>query len=411
MLELWRNCRYTSVIFFLVLLLVGLGFTMVYSSSAVWDATRSNQLIQKQYQAEDAVFTSFHSKSTSIKQLLWIALGVMVLCLFYSINYEWIASHYWLIYGLAIVFLILVLIPGIGVKVYGARRWLALGPLSFQPSEFAKLALIIFLSKYIFDRANQVNDPFKVFLPCLFFSTIIMALIVAERDFGAMAVVCALTMAMLFFGGVRLRYLAAPLPFLLVVLAILIILWPYRVERVFAVLDPLSNWHLKQSLISVGSGGIEGKGLGMGLQKYRFLAEAHTDFIFAMIGEELGLWGTILTLLIVCALVTWCLWVAYRTTDFQGALLASGISCMLGIPALLHIAVTIGLVPPKGLALPFVSYGGTSMLINMAAIGILMNVARNVDETTSKRAVVARRRKLLRRESGRRDREKRAAWA
>jgi cell division protein FtsW len=145
-----------------------------------------------------------------------------------------------------------------------------------------------------------------------------------------------------------------------------------------------------QSLISVGSGGVWGKGLGEGLQKYRFLAEAHNDFIFAIIGEELGLAGTCATLLLFCALVGVCFWIAYRTIDFQGAVLASGLTMMIAIPTFVHMSVVLGVIPPTGLALPFISYGGSSMVVNLAAMGVLMNIARRVDKEAFERSRLRR---------------------
>ena len=388
-----RECRYTAVIFFLILILLGLGLSMVYSSSAVWDATNTHRAIEKQYQVRDQIFPSFHSTKTASKQVMWIILGMISLFIFYSLDYEAVTRHHWAILGLAIFLLVLVLF--VGKEINGAKRWINLGPMNFQPSEFAKLALVIFLSRFVYDNKDRLDDLKHFYLPCIGIVSLVLGLIVLERDFGATMVAFCVAFAILYMGRVPLKYLfvtglAALPPFIC-----LIIFFPYRMKRIFSFLwpdaDPLGvGWQLNQSLISVGSGGIWGKGLGMGAQKYRFLSESHTDFIYAMIGEELGLIGTLFVLLIFCLLVGTCFRVAMKTQHFHAAMIAGGISSLIGIPALIHIGVDIGALPPKGLALPFISYGGTSMLVNLTSMGILMSIARNVDykvaQETPKRA-------------------------
>ena len=366
---------------------------MVFSSSAVWAATRSTgNLSDPNY-----IQTSFHSLDMLKKQMMWIFLGMVSLFVFYSIDYEFLTKRYKEICLVCLILLVLVLIPGIGIKANGAQRWLGYGPIRFQPSEFAKLAVIFFMSRYLYENKEHIRSFKKVFLPTALVMTVFLVLVVAERDFGTTVVILAICFSVWFMAGVPIRYLALSTVLSLPVLVGLVMMKSYRIDRILVFLNPGADptnkgWQLNQSLITMGSGGTFGKGLGEGMQKYRFLSEAHTDFIFAMIGEEMGIVGTIATVIVFFALVAVCLWVAYRTLDFQGATLAGGIAMMIGIPAFIHMGVVTGLLPPKGLALPFVSYGGSAMLINLSAIGIVMNIARSTDKATAESNSFQRRR-------------------
>ncbi|MFC1601574.1 putative lipid II flippase FtsW [Candidatus Sumerlaeota bacterium] len=396
MLEMLRDSRTTTLIFLLVLVLLGLSLTMVYSSSAVWAAIGVNKQIAQKYEVHDQVFPSFHSPLFVRKQAVWILLGLIALFGFYSINYEAVTRHHWLILGLAVVGLLAVLATG--ARINGARRWIQLGPLTLQPSEFAKLALVIFMSKFLHDNKDRLDSFKRVFAPCAAVSGVFMLLLMLEPDFGATVVVFAICLSIWFIAGVPFRYLSGLFAMGIPVLIVLALTSPYRLRRLLAFFmpdaDPTgSGWQLNQALITMGSGGLFGKGLGLGMQKNCFLAESYNDFIFAIVGEELGLMGTLLTLTLFCILIGLLFWVAYRAIDYQGALLAGGIATMIAIPAFVHMGVAAGMLPPKGLSLPFVSYGGSAMLVNLAAIGILMNVARAVDKQTAERARLRRMRR------------------
>lgn len=382
MLETLRHNRHTASIYLLVLILLGVGLAAVYSSSAVKDANRSQQTIATEYQVPDVGHRSFHSPRMLLRQLMWVGLGLLALFVFYSLDYDAVAKYYLLFLLVAIVLLTVVLIPGIGVKINGARRWLNLGPLRFQPSEFAKLALIIAFSKFLFDNKDRLDNFKKTLLPCIIVVVVFAGLLLVEPDFGMTVITVAICGAVLFMAGIRLRIVTKLAIVGIPLLIILCLLAAYRLERIIGIFD---GWQPLHSKIALGSGGFWGVGLGQGLQKY-ILPAAHNDYIFSMIGEELGMVGALGVLLVYCLLIGLIFWIAYRANDFQGALLASGIGVFIAIPTLINLGVALAVLPSKGLALPFISYGGSAMLVNLAAIGILMNIARDVDRQTAAKA-------------------------
>ena len=393
MLGMLREHRTTTLIFLLVLILLGFGLSMVYSSSAVNAAVNSNKNIVNKYEIQDQVFPSFHSPALMQKQAIWIGIGMLALFVLYSVNYEAITRHHRLILLTALTMLVLVLL--VGSRIKGAKRWIGLGPMNFQPSEFAKLAIVIYMSKFLFDNKERLDSFKHVFLPCVLVMGLVLSLVILEPDFGATVVLFVICLAIWFIGGMPLRYILLIFLSGIPPLVGLAVIAPYRLKRILAFLnpdaDPLhSGWQINQSLISLGSGGISGKGMGLGMQKNGFLSESHNDYIFAIIGEELGLIGTVATLILFSAMILMFFWVAYRAIDYQGALLAGGLGSMIAIPALVHIGVCAGVLPPKGLSLPFISYGGSSMIVNLAAVGILMNIARSVDKQAAERTRLSR---------------------
>jgi cell division protein FtsW len=278
------------------------------------------------------------------------------------------------------ILLVLVLIPGIGIMVKGARRWLGYGPLRFQPSELAKIVLIIFMAKFLSQKYDSMKDFRRVVLPSIGILVLFMILIVKEPDFGNAMIIGLIMGIMWFVAGMRIRLILASLIVSIPVVIYLIVSEQYRLARIFAYLNPWEyksgkGWQLVQSLISLGSGGIGGRGLGHSVQKYLYLPDSHSDFIFAILGEELGFVGTTVVVLLFLTLI-WCgIKVSLRIKDLFGSYLAIGISSLIGIQALINMCVVTGLVPTKGLPLPFISYGGSSLLANCIGIGILINIA------------------------------------
>jgi len=268
--------------------------------------------------------------------------------------------------------------------VNGSRRWLALGPISIQVSEIAKLVIIFYMSAYLVreqQRSKQLQHLVSFLKPMLVLSVIALLLLL-EPDFGATVVICATVMVMLFLTGVKLRYYFGLLVIVVSSLILLAFSSPYRLARLTTFLNPWadqynSGYQLTQALIAFGRGGWFGLGLGKSVQKLMYLPEAHTDFVFAVLAEELGLCGILLVLVFYSILVFRGLligWRAYTQSRFFAAFMAYGIACWLGFQAAINIGVNAGLLPTKGLTLPLLSYGGASLMINCMAIALLLRV-------------------------------------
>lgn len=293
---------------------------------------------------------------------------------------------------LTLAFLVAVLI--IGHEVDGGKRWLILGPLRFQPSELAKFTLIVLLAVKLTQNRDEIKTFFKGFLPPLFLSGLFVGLILLERDLGNPAMLVGITGIMLFVAGVRLRYLMiSAIPVIAGVVA-LIYMAPHRMRRMAVFVDPFSDvevkgWQLVQSLSAFAQGGIFGTGIGAGEQKLGYLPAAHTDFIYAIVAEELGLVGTMTVLILYAILGIAAFRIAMHAQDRFGSLLATGIAGLITLQATFMMAVTTGLLPTKGLPLPFVSYGGTALIIMMGLVGILVNIgAQSPAPETVKRGLV-----------------------
>lgn len=298
------------------------------------------------------------------------------------------------------VLLLLVFLPGIGVQVNGARRWIRLWPSTFQPSEFVKLSMVIFLARYLSSQAFR-TESFTSFIKPVAIMIAFQAIMLMQPDFGAAMSLAFLTITMLFLSGTRLRYILSLALFALPILFILI-REPYRLRRIISFLDPwkdpLGNgFQLVQSFIAFGSGGITGVGIGGSKQKLSYLPESHTDFIFSIIGEEFGFIGISIIIALFVLIFFRGFSIANRTQDKFTYYLAVGLSLMISVQALINFAVATGLVPTKGLPLPFISYGGSSLLMNMAAIGILLNISRGKDypEPDNMRIKMVARRKAI----------------
>jgi len=267
----------------------------------------------------------------------------------------------------------------LGSSAGGAARWLRLGPVSFQPSEFARFSVVIFMAYSMSKKKEHLKDFYIGFLPHVLVLSAFTVLIFLQPDFGSVVILGALTWIMLFVGGARLRHLASSLLLVLPVLYYFMIHAEYRVKRIMSFLDPWQypteeGYQIIHSLMAFGTGGIWGAGIGKGYQKLFYLPEPHTDFIFSVIGEELGLVGIFLILGLYSVIVWRGLAIARNTDDLFGSFVALGLTSALALQVIVNMGVCLGLLPTKGLALPFLSYGGTSLLINMASIGILMNI-------------------------------------
>lgn len=346
------------------------GVVMVYSASAV--------IAQKENGNQ------FHYV---LKQGVWVAIGFFVMLLMMQFNYQQLKSRR-VVYGL----LLLCTMGLLGVFAFsatnGAHRWLKFPGFSLQPSEISKLALILFLAYFLEKRAGEEGDFWRTFVPCGIVTGWLAGLIVLEPDFGTALMLVFIFVVVIYTAGARLVHLAmAAAPALLVAGGLLIFV-PWRLKRLVTFLDPWADplgagFQVVQSLIAIGSGGIDGLGFAQGKQKMLFLPFAHSDFIFAVVGEELGLVGA-LTIVLVFALF---LWRGVRTAllapDRFGMLLSLGIVTGIVAQALFNISVVLSLVPTKGIPLPFISYGGSSLVPTLAAVGILLNVSQHASGTIS----------------------------
>lgn len=285
------------------------------------------------------------------------------------------------VFVLCVVALAVVMIPGIGVNHGGAQRWIDLGPFNFQPSEVAKTALVLFLARSIVLRRDQLGSFVRGLLPHLLIVALYVGFVIVQPDFGTAVILVLVAGMMLYCGGARTGHLVG-LALAAVPLAVFAIVhWPYRLQRVLAFLDPWKYsqtlaYQLWQSLIAVGSGGLTGVGFGESQQKMFFLPAAHTDFIFALISEELGAVGAIVVLLLFAIVLVRGIRVSIRHPDPFGSMLAFGITVVIVMEALVNIGVVLGLLPTKGLALPFLSYGGSALIGTLLQLGILSSLSR-----------------------------------
>lgn len=350
---------------FFALLLLGFGALMVYSSTSVITPVLAKKKI-----------TEFHYFQ---KHLFTMALGFAVMFFFYRLRPGLLRKFSLPLLIFSFALLALVFVPGLGVSAGGARRWLRLWPSTFQPSELVKLAMVIFLARFISMR-DYDPERFSYFLMPVCVMGLFQAVFLIQPDFGAAVSLFVLTMGMLFLSGTPFKYMAY-LSALALPAVVALLLAPYRLKRIMIFLDPWKDakgggFQLVQSFIALGSGGLTGVGLGKSRQKLDFLPEVHTDFIFSMVGEELG-FIVAAGVVSVFALLFWRgIEVARRAEDRFLYHLCFGLSLMLSFQALVNFCVVTGMLPTKGLPLPFISYGGSALLVNMAAVGILLNVSR-----------------------------------
>ncbi len=353
---------YDVRLLFPVLFLVGIGIVMVYSASSA--------LAFKKF-GTDYYFLK--------KQLLFALLGIVALIICSHFPYRLYRSLTYPLLILALIFLAATLITELGYSVGGAKRWFRLGSFSFQPSEFARFALVIYLAYSMNKKKDELKDFYVGFLPHIMVLCMFTVLIIFQPDFGSVVILVVLTWVMLFVGGVRISHLITSLVLIIPMAYFFMISADYRSKRIMSFLDPWQysandSYQIVHSLMAFGTGGIWGTGIGKGYQKLFYLPEPHTDFIFSVIGEELGLLG-VLIILGLYILIFWRgIFIAKNCKDSFGSFVAIGLTTAIGLQVGVNMGVALGLLPTKGLTLPFLSYGGTSLLLNMASIGILMNI-------------------------------------
>ena len=344
--------------------LVGLGVVMVFNTSYFYAQDRYG---------DPLLFFRRH--------LIYLSLGVTLLFALSRVRVEIFERlAYPALLG-SVVLLGVVLIPGVGIVHSGARRWLGIGPLAFQPSEFVKTAVVLYLARSIARKRGRMGEFGVGVLPHLLVVGVCVLLVVAQPDFGTAVILLMVMVLMLYGGGARLSHLFGLVLATLPAVLFALVHWPYRWRRILAFLDPWRYsrdiaFQLVQSLIAFGSGGVAGIGLGESQQKMFFLPEAHTDFIFAVIGEELGLLGAVLVLVLFGLIAVRGFRIASRHPDSFASTLAFGLTLVILLEAVVNVGVVLGLLPTKGLALPFLSYGGSALIGTLVQVGMLAALSR-----------------------------------
>ena len=352
-------------LFAVALVLLSTGVVMIYSASAIVAADRFRD-------------PYFFLK----RQVFWAALGCAALWLALRTDYRRLERLVLPLLAISAVLLVLVLIPGLGVSINGSRRWLRLGPLSFQPAELAKLALVAYLAAFLARKRDEMGHFWRGVFPPLAVGGALAGLVLLQPDLGNAVTLLVLTIGLLFLAGARTRYLAMVAIPAIPLAALAVWMAPYRMRRVFAFLDPWqdprgSGFQIIQSWLAFGGGGVFGRGIGDSKQKLFYLPEAHTDFIFAIIGEELGFVGASIVVALFAVLVWRGLRIGLRAADPFGAYLALGITVLVATQTLVNLGVVTGMLPTKGLPLPFLSFGGSALLMTMLATGVLLNISQD----------------------------------
>lgn len=347
-----------------MLALLSIGLIMVYSASAIW-AT---------YKFDD---TFFFAK----RQLLFAGVGIVAMFVLMNIDYwNWRRWAKPLVI-ICFVLLLVVLIPGIGTLRNGSRSWIGVGAFSIQPSEFMKLAMIVFLAKFLSERQKYITSFKKGLAPSLGLVFLAFGLIMMQPDLGTGTVMVGTCIAMIFIAGARVSHFVGLGLLGIAGFVALIISAPYRMKRITSFLDPWqdplgSGFQIIQSLYAIGPGGLFGLGLGQSRQKFFYLPEPQTDFIFAILSEELGFIGGSLVIILFALLLWRGIKIALGAPDLFGSFLAVGIIVMIAIQVMINIGVVTGLMPVTGITLPFLSYGGSSLTLMLMAVGVLLNISR-----------------------------------
>ena len=352
------------ILLVVTIVLVGFGIVMVYSAS------------------HHVAYAELGDSAYFLKrQLVWAVIGFILLYIAMNIPYLFYRKLIPIVLLVLLVMMVLVLIPGIGTEEYGARRWLDLKVMTLQPSEFVKLGLILYLASIFAKKQSYIDNFKKGVLPPLMIAGLFCGLTLAQKDLGTTTLLMMFTLIIMFAAGVRLLHIIGLGLVGAACFAIFALTQPYRLKRLIAFRDPWadpldSGYQLIQSLYAFGNGGLWGAGCDNSVQKQFYLTFAHTDFIFAVIGEEWGFIGTSAVILLYLVLVIRGIQVALRSPHPFGMLLGVGLASMVGLQAMINMGVASGLLPVTGLTLPFISYGGSSLLLNLVSMGILLNISR-----------------------------------
>ncbi len=356
-------------IFVITLILIGIGVVMIYSASSIsmWQSTGESAGLLK-------------------KQLLYLVIGFLAMFTSMAIDYQKLRKFVKPLFVASVIPLVLVLVPGISHEAGGAKRWLHAFGLNYQPSEFLKITLIIYMADFITRKNHVLKNFWQGFVPPMLVLGFVTLLVLLQPDLGTAISLVVLVFTMMFISGARPAHLLASVLAALPFLYILVFSVAYRRARILAFLNPWldpkgTGFQIIQSQIALGSGGFFGVGLGQGKQKLFYLPAAHTDFIFSIIGEELGLFGAMVVILLFIILIWKMSRIVYNVRDLFGKLIAAGVLILIAFSSVVNVGVSIGSLPTKGLPLPFISYGGSSLIFHMVAIGLILNVSKQEDAT------------------------------
>ena len=354
--------KYDSLILTAVLMLTGIGIIMVYSAGSA--------IAIKNYGTEYFFLR---------KQFIFSLMGCIVMILFRNIPYQWYQRLVYPCLIVSLLLLISIFFPGIGHKAGGAIRWIRIMGISFQPSEITRFTIILYLAYSLTKKKDRISEFSIGIIPHAIIVGVFLILITMQPDFGSVVIIATLAFLMMFAGGVPIKYLFGCTLILIPTAYSLVINAPYRLKRILSFMNPWqhpteSGYQIIHSLMAFGSGGFWGTGLGKSYQKLFYLPEPHTDFIFSVIGEELGLIGVVVILALYVIIIWRGFYISLSIDDIFGSCLALGITMAVALQVCVNMSVTLGLLPTKGLTLPFLSYGGTSLICHMAIMGILMNI-------------------------------------
>ncbi|MEA2014001.1 MAG: putative lipid II flippase FtsW [Thermodesulfobacteriota bacterium] len=359
-----RGGRPDITLFIVTIALIAIGTVMIYSSSFM--------IAVNKYNGDGYHFVK--------KQILFVLVGMIVMTVVSRLPYRyWKMTAYPGVF-LSILMLSLVIIPGFGVEAKGATRWLRTGWMPFQVSELVKIMLVIFMAHYLTRKIGYIKKFFRIFTVPLLIMLVIVGLMLCQPDFGSAAIMVSVLVLMLYLSGSRMCYLAGFVLAAILVGIFLILHESYRMRRVLSFLNPWEDpdkagFQIIQSFVSFGSGGAFGVGLGNSMQKLFYLPEPHTDFILSVIAEEVGFVGILIVIVLFGIFIFRGFAISFSCTDLFGMLLAFGLTTTIALEAFINMAAVMGLIPTKGLVLPFLSYGGTSLMVCMLAVGILLNIS------------------------------------
>lgn len=355
--------RFDTALFLSVMLLLAIGVVMVYSSSSIVALKRYN---------DGYYFLK--------RQLLFASLGVFIMLAVSRIDYRIYQKFAYPLLGISLISLVLVLIPHVGVDIAGTRRWFRVGGFTFQPAEFMKIAMVIYMAHSLSKKGERVKAFSVGIVPHMMVLGFTLLLILMQPDFGTSMAIAAVVFIMLFTAGARLTHLLSLVLLSLPAIYMLVFRVAYRRRRIMAFLNPWDDpqnvgFQIIQSFLAFGNGGLFGVGLGDGRQKMFYLPESFTDFIFSTIAEETGLIGILIIMALFVTFIVRGLQMSLRMKDPFGRYLALGLTSVIGLQAFINMAVVMGLLPNKGLPLPFISYGGSSIMTTLIGVGILLNIS------------------------------------
>lgn len=357
--------RLDVLLFLITITLSGIGLLMIYSASAI-------------FAKENTGDTYYFLK----RQICWVIIGLIGLFGAWGLNYHLLQRKSKFLFFLGLFLMSLTIIPGLGHEIGGATRWLKIGFVNFQPSELVRITFVIYLTDFIVRKKNELESFFKGFIPSLTFFCLVAIILIKQPHLGMVILLGVVTVSILFVGGVRIQHLICLTSICLPLIYYLIQSAPYRASRWLAYLNPWADpedkgYHIIQSLIALGSGGLHGVGLGQGKLKLFYLPQSSTDFIFAVIGEEGGFLLSVLVIILFFGFALAGFKISLAAADSYGSLLAFGITALIILQSSLNIAVVTGVIPTTGMPLPFISFGGSSLLVNMIGVGIILNIAKH----------------------------------